>query len=268
VLNLGVEGMMLAAAMFGFWTAHATGSPWLGLLAGMAAGGALSLVHAFGVVVCGGDAVVSGLALGFFGAGLASVLGGGLVGVAGPTLPEFSIAGLDQLPFLGRALFRFNVIVPLGALATVASWVVMERTRFGLFAKAAGEAPDAARALGVSPRRQRIAGVLIGGLFAGAAGASCSLAVTPGWVDNITGGQGWIAIGIVIFSRLKPWRAAVGALLFGALRRGLLDLQGLPFLPFFKNPNLGYFLAMVPYLATIAVLTAEGYARTRRRNPA
>jgi simple sugar transport system permease protein len=87
--------------------------------------------------------------------------------------------------------------------------------------------------------------------------------VTPGWIDNITAGQGWIAIGLVVFSRLKPWRAALGAFLFGALRRALLDLQGIPSLPFFKNPNLGYFLAMIPYLVTIAVLLAEGAAQRR-----
>jgi simple sugar transport system permease protein len=140
----------------------------------------------------------------------------------------------------------------------------MERTRFGLLAKAAGEAPDAARSLGVSVRGQRIVGVLIGGAMAGLAGASLSLAVTPGWVDNMTAGQGWIAIGLVVFSRGKPWRGALGAFLFGFLRRALLDLQGVEWLPLFKNPNLGYFLAMIPYLATIAVLLAEGAARRRR----
>jgi simple sugar transport system permease protein len=275
VLNLGVDGMMLAAAMAGFGTAVATGSPWLGLLAGALMGAALSAVHAFAVVVCGGDQVVSGLALGFFGSGLASVIGGGLVGRSGPTLPELAVPGLAQLPFLGilgdsmqHGVPKISTLVPLTALLAALSWMLMERTRFGLFARAAGEDPDAARALGVSPRRQRLAGTLIGGVFAGLAGASLSVAVTPGWVDNLTGGQGWIAIGLVVFSRFKPWRAALGAFLFGALRRSLLDLQGLPSLPFFKNPNLGYFLAMIPYLVTIVVLAAEGYARTRRASRA
>jgi simple sugar transport system permease protein len=93
------------------------------------------------------------------------------------------------------------------------------------------------------------------------AGGALSLAVTPGWVDNITAGQGWIAIGLVVFSRFKPWRAILGAFLFGALRRAIVDLQGIPSLPFFKNPNLGYFLAMLPYLITVIVLLAEGMAR-------
>ncbi|NLH48828.1 MAG: ABC transporter permease [Myxococcales bacterium] len=265
VLNLGIEGMMLLAAMTGFHVALATGSPWLGLGAGGLAGIALAAIHAAGVVYCGGDPVVSGLALGFFGGGLAAVLGIDLVGRSGPVLPEYAVLGLSRLPLLGPALFRWNILVPLTVLLGLAGWLLLERSRFGLRSRAAGEAPEAARVLGVSVTGQRLAGTLIGGGFAGLAGASLSLAVTPGWVDNITGGQGWIAIGLVVFSRFKPWRAALGAFLFGALRRLLLDLQGIPSLPLFKNPNLGYFLAMIPYLLTIAVLVGEELSRRKRR---
>lgn len=265
VLNLGIEGMMLFSAMIGFRVALVTGSPWLGMAAGALAGLALSAIHAAGVVLCGGDAVVSGLALGFFGAGLASVLGANLVGRSGPALPELAIVGLSRLPLAGGAIFRWNAIVPLTLALAVLSWLLLERTRFGLRARAAGEAPEAARVLGVSVAGQRLVCTLIGGGFAGLAGASLSLAVTPGWVDNMTGGQGWIAIGLVVFSRLRPWRAGLGAFLFGALRRLLLDLQGFPALPLFKNPNLGYFLAMIPYLLTIAVLVGEEMSRRKRQ---
>jgi len=265
VLNLGVEGMMLFSAMSGFWAANATGSAWLGLFIGMLAGAGLSAIHAVGVITCKGDQVVSGLALGFFGAGLASVLGTDLVGKSAPSLPELSLPLLSEIPVLGPALFSWNVIVPLGLILSALAWAFLERTTFGLFSKAAGEAPEAARVLGVSVSRQRYYCTLIGGAMAGLAGASLSLGVTPGWVDNMTAGQGWIAIGLVVFSRFKPWRAAVGAFLFGALRRVLLDLQGLPSLPFFKNPNLGAFLAMIPYLVTVAVLVAEGMSRKRQR---
>jgi general nucleoside transport system permease protein len=265
VLNLGIEGMMLAGAMSGFWAATITGSPWCGLLAGILAGCALSAIHAVGVITCEGDAVVSGLALGFFGMGISSVLGAGLVGMSGPALPELFVPQLADIPLVGRALFRWNAIVPLGFFLTAVSWFVMERTRFGLVQRATGEEPEAVRMLGVSAARQRYAGTLIGGAFSGLAGASLSLAVTPGWVDNITAGQGWIAVGLVVFSRLRPWRAALGAVLFGMLRRAILDLQGIPSLPFFKNPNLGYFLAMVPYVCTVAILVAEGWMRSRKQ---
>jgi len=264
VLNLGIEGMMLCSALAGFAGAVATGSPWMGMLAAMAAGMALSVIHAVSVITCNGDQVVSGLALGFFGAGLASVMGVRYVGLPGPGLPTISFPILCEIPFVGRALFSWNAAVPFCLCVGAIGWIFLERTRFGLFSKAAGEAPEAARVLGISVEFQRYTNVLIGGALAGLAGGALSLAVTPGWVDNITAGQGWIAIGLVVFSRFKPARAAVGAFIFGSLRRAFLDLQGLPFLPFFKNPNLGYFLAMLPYLVTIAVLVAEGASKKRK----
>ncbi len=261
VLNLGIEGMMLFSAMSGFWAACGTGSCWVGLIAAIIAGTLLSAIHAVGVITCKADQVVSGLALGFFGAGLASIFGVGLVGQAGPSLPELSIPVLETIPILGPTLFKWNVIVPIGLILSGLGWILLERTRFGLYTRAVGEAPQAASVLGVSVTRQRYLCTLLGGATAGMAGGALSLAVTPGWVDNITAGQGWIAIGLVVFSRFKPWRAVLGAFIFGALRRAIVDLQGIPSLPFFKNPNLGYFLTMLPYLITVFVLLAEGMAR-------
>jgi len=264
VLNLGIEGMMLFAAMTGFWAALVTGSAGVGLVAGVLAGTALSAIHAVGVISCKGDPIVSGLALGFFGAGLSSVLGSSLVGRSAPSLPDLYFPILAEIPVIGKVLFSWNAVVPLAIIFAVITWALLERTRFGLHALAAGQAPEAATKLGISVSAQRYVCTLFGGAMAGMAGASLSLAVTPGWVDNITAGQGWITIGLVVFSRLKPWRGAVGAFLFGALRRAVIDLQGVPSLPFFRNPNLGYFLAMIPYLATIAVLMAEGLAQRKR----
>ena len=261
VLNLGIEGVMLFSAMTACWGALAGGSPWIGVLAGVAAGTALSAIHAIGVIGCKGDQVVSGLALGFFGMGLASFFGIGLVGRQPPSLPDWVIPGLWRLPVFGEALFAWNAIVPIGLVLSVIGWIILERTRFGLHLQAAGQAPGAARVLGISVSKQQYICTILGGAMAGLAGASLSLAVTPGWVDNITAGQGWIAIGLVVFSRFKPARAVVGAFIFGALRRAMIDLQGIPELPFFKNPNLGYFMAMIPYLLTILVLVFEGMRR-------
>jgi simple sugar transport system permease protein len=265
VLNLGVEGMMLLGAAAGFGLAHHTGSLILGLLGAMAASALLSLLHAGVTVTLAGDQVVSGLGLGFFGAGLASVLGAGLVGVPGPRLPAFEIGGLCSIPLLGPALFSQNLIVYIGFLALPLAWLYLHRTRMGLKLRAVGESPSAADSQGISVARVRYAHVAAGGALAGIAGASLSLAITPGWVDGMTSGQGWIAVGLVIFGGWEPVRAALGAYLFGAIRRLPLDLQGVQSLPLFRNPNLGYFLDMLPYLFTVAVLVVAGATRLRRR---
>ena len=113
--------------------------------------------------------------------------------------------------------------------------------------------------------RMRYLYVFVGGLLAGLAGASLSLAITPLWIEDMTAGQGWIAVGLVIFARWDPWRAAVGAYIFGALRRMPLDLQSISWLPFASNPVLGVWLEMLPYLFTIVVLVFSSTQAARKR---
>lgn len=267
VLNLGVEGMMLVGAMIGYGVADATGSAWLGLLAAMGAASALSLVHAIAVVVLRADQVVSGLAITFLGTGLSAVLGAPLVDskAAAARLPSASIPALREIPILGPVMFDQNIVVMLGFLVVPLVWFYLYRTRAGLHLRAIGEHPAAADSVGIGVVSRRVAYVAVGGVFAGMAGASLSLAVTPGWVEGMTAGQGWIAVGLVIFAGWDPVRAAIGAWLFGAIRRLPLDLQGVPDLPLFRNPNLGYFLNMLPYLFTIFVLIMGSRESFRRR---
>jgi general nucleoside transport system permease protein len=266
VLNLGVEGMMLVGAMTGFGAAHATGSALVGVLAGMAAAGLLSLLHAFVVITLRADQVVSGLALAFVGTGLASVYGAPLVEVrqAVAQIPTVGLPLLERIPVLGPVLFHQNVVVYLGFLLVPLSWLFFRHTRAGLHVRAVGEHPAAADLLGIGVARVRYASVVAGGLLAGLAGASLSLAVTPGWVDGMTAGQGWIAIGLVIFAGWSPLRAAAGAYLFGAIRRLPLDLQGVTGVPLLADPKLGYFLNMLPYLFTIVVVVLGSRAALRR----
>jgi simple sugar transport system permease protein len=138
----------------------------------------------------------------------------------------------------------------------VAAWFYLHRTRPGLALLASGENPETAQAMGIPVRRLRYVHVAAGGAFAGLAGASLSLAITPGWVEGMTAGQGWIALGLVIFARWNPLYVALGALLFGVVRRLPLDLQGTD-VAFFRDPNLGYFLNMLPYLVTVGVLVVS-----------
>jgi simple sugar transport system permease protein len=137
--------------------------------------------------------------------------------------------------------------------------------------RAVGEKPEAADTLGINVFKQRYLYVLVGGCLAGLAGATISLSVSPGWYSaQTTSGQGWIAIGLVIFAQWSPLRAALGAYLFGALRRGILDLQGPAVLLGFTNPlyinsNFGFFLQMTPYILTILAVIWGSRAATRQR---
>jgi simple sugar transport system permease protein len=273
VMNLGVEGMMLVGAMAAFKVAHVTQNAWLGLLAGILAGGILSLAHGLVVINLQADQTVSGLSLTFLGTGLALVLGEGLTGLNTPTIPSVSVPLLSSIPFIGRIFFTdFNLLVYLGYLIIPISWYFIFKTRPGMEMRAVGENPAAADTLGINVYRTRYLYTFVGGCMAGLAGATISIAISPGWYSNLTtSGQGWIAIALVIFARWNPLPAALGGYFFGMLRRFTLDLQGPMMIlgfrnPFFYDHNLVFFLQMVPFLLTIVALVwGSGVARRKRR---
>jgi simple sugar transport system permease protein len=259
--------------MSAFSTTIATGNPWLGLLVAMIVAGLLSQIHAFIVIALQADQVVSGLALTFLGTGISLVLGEGL-SKAGtvPLLPSFSIPLLSQIPVLGRIFFTSqNVLVYIGYLLIPLSWYYINATRPGLHLRAVGEHPAAADALGINVYRLRYLYVFVGGTLAGLAGGTISLAVAPGWFSELTtAGQGWIAVGLVIFAQWDPLRAALGSYTFGALRRLILDIQGPTTLfgfnnPFYYNPYWGFFLQMLPYAFTVIVLVIGSRESIRKR---
>ena len=273
VMNLGVEGMMLIGAMSAFSVTVSTGNPWLGLLVAMLAAGLLSQIHAFLTITLQSDQVVSGLALTFLGTGISLVLGEGL-SKAGTIalLPVITLPGLSQIPIIGPILFtNQNILVYVGYLLVPIAWYYINRTRPGLHLRSVGEYPAAADALGISVFRMRYLYVFVGGVLAGLGGATISLAISPGWFSELTtGGQGWIAVGLVIFAQWDPVRAAVGSYAFGALRRLILDIQGPTLLlgfknPFYYNPYWGFFLQMLPYAFTVIVLVIGSREAIRKR---
>jgi len=273
VMNLGVEGMMLLGAMSAYAVASSTGNPWLGLIVAMLAGGLLSQIHAFLTVTLQSDQVVSGLALTFLGTGIALVLGEGL-SKAGTValLPIITLPLLSQIPIIGPILFtNQNILVYVGYLLVPIAWYFINRTRPGMHLRSVGEYPAAADALGVNVYRLRYFYVFVGGVLAGLAGATISLAVSPGWFSELTtGGLGWIAIGLVIFAQWDPVRGMLGAYAFGTLRRMILDIQGPTILlgvanPFYYNPYWGFFLQMLPYAFTIIVLLIGSRDAVRKR---
>ncbi len=273
VMNLGVEGMMLIGAMSAFSTAVVTNNPWLGLLLAMIAGGLISQIHAFITIQLQADQVVSGLSLTFLGSGISLVLGEGL-SKAGTIslLPRFSIPIIEKIPILGPIFFADqSVMVYIGYALIPLAWYYIYRTRPGMHLRAVGEYPAAADTLGISVYGLRYFYVFVGGVLAGLAGGTISLAISPGWFSELTtAGQGWIAVGLVIFAQWDPVRAAVGSYTFGALRRMILDIQGPLTLfgfrnPFYYNPYWGFFLQMLPYAFTIIVLVIGSREAVRKR---
>ena len=230
----------------------------------MIVAGLLSQIHAFICIHLQADQVVSGLSLTFLGTGISLVLGEGLSKAGAVSLlPVFSIPLLSQIPLIGPIFFaNQSVMVYIGYLMFPLCWYYINRTRPGLHLRSVGEYPAAADALGINVYALRYFYVLVGGFLAGLAGATISLAISPGWFSELTtGGQGWIAVGLVIFAQWDPLRAAVGSYTFGALRRLILDIQGPTLLlglrnPFYYNPYWGFFLQMIPYAFTI--IGAEG----------
>ncbi|HSR47538.1 MAG TPA: ABC transporter permease [Anaerolineales bacterium] len=273
VLNLGLEGMMLVGAMAAFSVTVSTGNGWLGIVVAMIAAGALALLHGIVSIHFQADQVVSGLALTFLGVGLALVFGEGLSKAGSiALLPSATIPVLSAIPGIGPIFFTDqSVLVYLGFALVPLSWFYINHTRMGMHLRAVGENPTAADVMGVSVYRQRYTYVVIGGLLAGLAGATISLAISPGWFSELTtGGLGWIAVGLVIFAAWNPWRAAFGAFAFGALRRTILDIQGPQIVlgirnPFFFNPYYGFFLQMLPFVFVIVVMILGSREAMRKR---
>jgi simple sugar transport system permease protein len=244
----------------------------LGLLAGIVAGGILSLAHGLVTIHFQADQVVSGLSLTFLGTGLALVLGEGLTGQNAPLIPSVDVPLLANIPYVGSLFFKdFNILVYIGYLFIPLSWFFIQKTRPGMHLRAVGEKPSAADTLGINVYGVRYLYTFIGGCLAGLAGATISIAVSPGWYSSLTtSGQGWIAVALVIFAQWNPLRAALGGYLFGMLRRFMLDLQGPMVLlgmrnPFFYDHNLVFFLQMTPFILTIIALVWGSRAAMRKR---
>jgi simple sugar transport system permease protein len=249
VFNLGVEGMMLVGAVSGFIAAVHTHHLLLAVMAAMGAAATMSLLLAILAITFGTDQAVTGLTLTLFGAGLSSFLGKPYIGIPSPvTFRPVALPGLSHLPVLGPVLFQQDLLVYASYLLVPLVWVTLSHTRLGLSLRAAGEDAATSDALGLNVAAIRYTGVLIGGALAGLAGAYLSLAYTPAWTDNMTGGQGWIAIALVIFATWNPLRAAAGAYLFGGVEALGFRIQAI------GGTTPSYFLRMLPYVFTLGVL--------------
>lgn len=257
VLNLGVEGMMIVGAIAGFATLIGTGNHALALLAAAAGGMVMALLFAVVTQNLLSNQVASGLALTLFGLGVSALWGQSYSGLSAGPFPRLHIPGLTDLPIIGKLLFGQDLMVYLSvALAAAVSWF-LTRTRSGLILRAVGENHDAAHAIGYPVVAIRTLALLFGGACAGLGGAYLSLVQTPLWVEKMTAGRGWIALALVVFAAWKPWRALLGAYLFGGITILQLHAQGL------GVKVAAQYLSMLPYLATIIVLVL--ISRDRRQ---
>ena len=251
VLNLGVEGIMLVGAVSGFIAAIAFENSWLGLAAAMLAGGATALIHGFLTISLRANQTVCGLALTLFGTGLSGYLGKSYIGMPVPQpFVVQPVPYLSDIPFIGPIVFNHDALVYVSYLIAPLLWLYLTRTRPGLYLRALGENPAAADALGINVFLLRYMYIIIGGMLCGAGGAYLSLAYAPSWLENMTAGRGWIAVGLVIFALWNPLRAMIGSYLFGGIDAlGFhLQVKGVTLSPFF--------LAALPYIFTIVVLVA------------
>ncbi|MEX1141020.1 MAG: ABC transporter permease [Thermoleophilaceae bacterium] len=259
VYNLGIEGAMLSGALAGFVATNETGTLLLGLLLALAVGAAAASIVAIAVIVFDADMVVAGLAVTFLSIGLTGWLGAGYVReTAAETVPIWNLPVLSDIPYLGEALFRQPVLVYLAVLCPIVVWLILTRTRLGLNLRAIGESPHAADVSGVSVNVTRAACVAIGGAFAGLGGALLSLGSVGSWLPNITNGEGYIALAIVIFASWRALPLIAGALLFGALGTLGNVAQALGW-----SVSADFFFAL-PYLGTLAVVAVLAWLRTRR----
>ncbi|PWS34116.1 ABC transporter permease [Falsiroseomonas bella] len=248
VLNLGVEGMMIMGAACGIVAAIATGSGAAGVAAAVLAGMAMAAIFAALTLGLAANQVAAGLALTIFGLGLSGVVGASFVGAQRAGIGKIEIPLLSEIPFLGPVLFNQDPFVYASfALVAGVSWF-LTRTRAGLVLRACGESAASAHALGYKVLRIRFFAILFGGACAGLAGAYLSLVLTPFWTSGMTAGRGWIALAIVVFASWLPWRAALGAYLFGGITILQLHAQGAGFR---VPPQL---MSALPYLITIVVL--------------
>lgn len=263
-LNLGVEGMMLLGAVAGFLLGYNTGNPIIALIAAAGAGAFGALVYAILTVSFRTNQVVTGLALTIFGGGLSSLLGQKVVGQVVPEtvksfFAETKIPLLGDIPFIGNILFNHDTFIYISYILTIIVGVYLYKTRVGLNLRAVGENPGAADSVSINVNKYKYINILLGGALAGLGGAYLSLVYVPVWADNITSGRGWIAVALVIFAAWNPYKAVLGAYLFGGL-----DIVGFRI----QNPIVSsYVLSMLPYVVTILVLVVISVRKSKKNAP-
>ena len=267
VIDIGLEGKMLAAAFAAAATAAVTGSVWIGLCVAIAVSMSLSLLHGFACITHRGNQVVSGVAVNVIASGLTVVLGiawfkqGGQTPALADTARFTAITwpfadALGAVPILGpvyrELISGHNILVYLALLVVPLTWFIVQRTRFGLRLRAVGESPAAVDTAGISVTRLRYGAVLCCGMLCGIAGAYLSTGHSAAFIRDMTAGKGYMALAAMIFGKWRPWPALAACLLFGFLDAVAVRLQGV------SVPGIGeipvQLIQALPYILTVVLL--------------
>lgn len=267
IIDIGLEGKMLAAAFISASTAAVTGSAWLALGAGIAASLALALLHGFACITHRGDHVVSGVAINILVSGLTIVLGTAWFARGGqtPGLPPsarflpISLPGAETLggvplvgPLYRELISGHNLLVYVALLAVPATAWIVYRSRFGLRLRAVGESPEAVDTAGISVAFLRYRAVAACGLLCGIAGTYIAIAQNAAFSRDMTAGQGYIALAAMIFGKWRPLPALGACLMFGLLDAVSIRLQGV------RLPGIGevpvQLIQALPYVLTVVLL--------------
>lgn len=249
VINIALEGMMLAGAFTAAAVTYAVGNPFVGLLAGIAAGLMIAAIHAIACIRYRADQVVTGTAINILMIGMPGFLSGAFFLSSGST---------PQIP--KENLIPWTPIV-IAVLLVPITWYVLYKTPFGLRLRAVGEHPEAADAAGVRVARMRYVGVLLSGVLAGLGGAYLSIGQSSLFTRNMTSGRGFIALAALIFGKWRPVQTMLACLLFGFTEAVTYQMQGVVRLPSGEDIPV-QFIHMVPYVLTIIVLA--GFIGTSR----
>jgi general nucleoside transport system permease protein len=257
VVNIGLEGMMLTGAFFGIAMVGWTGQWELGIFAAMAAGGVLALIHAFFSIHLRADQIVSGTAVNFLALGLTGYLFRSIYGTRGTPelkerIPDVSVPGLQDVPYLGDVVGDMNLMIWMAILLVIVASVVLFKTPLGLRLRSVGEHPKAADTVGISVFGVRYGAVVFSGMLAALGGAYLSFGFGGSFNENMTIGKGFIGLAAMIAGNWRPFPAFVVCLLFGFSDGLGRRLQGSELLPdVISSPNL---LSTLPYIVTIIAL--------------
>ncbi|MBF2046232.1 MAG: ABC transporter permease [Leptolyngbya sp. IPPAS B-1204] len=246
-INLGLEGTLLTGAMSAYGISYLTGSPWLGVIVAGVAGLVLGAIHGWLSQQPRVNDVAVGIAMIIFGSGVAFFFGKPFIQPSAPQLPTFNLAGGNVPPAVEAAL-QISPLFLLGlAIAPIMKWF-FQSTRWGLYIRAVGDSPDAARAMGVSIFKVRMLSVMAGSFLAGIGGAALSLYYPGVWTERISSGQGLMAVALVIFARWNPMLCLWASLLFGGAQALGPALQSV-------GIKEGYYLFnAAPYVLTLLIM--------------
>lgn len=252
VVNIAMEGIMLTGAFFGVLFSYYTNNAWLGMLGALIMGGLLSALFAWVTVRVGANQIIVGMGINIFAAGMTAFLLNTIFGYGGtpletPKLPDLTIPGVSQIPFIGDVLGHQNVVVYLMLILVAASHYFLFHTNLGLRLRSVGENPQAADTAGLNVWNLRYLGVIVGGMMSALGGVYLSLGLLNSFEVNMSSGRGYIALAAMIFGKWTPFGSLGAALLFGFATALTLNLGGTGI-----DTNI---IHMLPYILTILALT-------------